>query len=111
MSVILEVNNLQTWFGEGDTAIHAVDGIDFQISEGETFVLLGESGCGKSVTALSIMRLLPAAAQIRAGSVKLRGNNLFELSERATTILTQPGTYCRSTDRGDAASSQKPARQ
>ena len=83
MSALLEVNNLQTWFGEGDTAIRAVDGIDFRITEGETFVLLGESGCGKSVTALSIMRLLPAAAQIHAGSVKLRGTNLFDLSERA----------------------------
>ncbi|MBI4006843.1 MAG: ABC transporter ATP-binding protein [Gammaproteobacteria bacterium] len=83
MSTLLEVENLKTWFGEGENAIRAVDGIDFKISQGETFVLLGESGCGKSITALSIMRLLPPAAKIKSGSVKLNGKNLFELPEYA----------------------------
>ena len=80
---LLEVENLRTWFGEGENAIRAVDGIDFRINQGETFVLLGESGCGKSITALSIMRLLPPAARIKNGSVKLDGKNLFELPEYA----------------------------
>ena len=83
MTALLEVENLQTWFGEGENAIRAVDGIDFEIKRNETLVLLGESGCGKSVTALSIMRLLPHAARIRGGSVRLDGRNLFELPENA----------------------------
>ncbi len=77
-STLLEVNNLRTVFGEGANAVTAVDGIDFKIEEGKTFVLIGESGCGKSVTALSIMRLLPPAARIISGSVKLENRNLFE---------------------------------
>ena len=83
MTTLLEVNNLQTWFGDGANAMRAVHGIDFEIRQGETLVLLGESGCGKSVTALSIMRLLPPAARIRGGSVRLDGRNLFELPEYA----------------------------
>jgi ABC-type microcin C transport system duplicated ATPase subunit YejF len=83
MATLLEVNNLQTWFGEGEKAIRAIDGIDFKIEQGETFVLLGESGCGKSITALSIMRLLPPAARIKGGSVLLQGKNLFGLPEYA----------------------------
>ena len=81
MTTLLEVKNLNTCFGEGDNAVHAVNGIDFKINKGETFVLLGESGCGKSITALSIMRLLSPAARIKAGSVKLDGKELFELPE------------------------------
>jgi len=53
-SPLLDVINLQTSFGEGEHAERAVDGISFSINRGETFVLLGESGSGKSVTALSI---------------------------------------------------------
>ncbi|MGH8119260.1 MAG: ABC transporter ATP-binding protein [Gammaproteobacteria bacterium] len=83
MTALLEVENLQTWFGEGENAIRAVDGIDFEINRNETLVLLGESGCGKSLTALSIMRLLPHAAHIRGGSVRLDGRNLFALPEYA----------------------------
>jgi ABC-type microcin C transport system duplicated ATPase subunit YejF len=83
MATLLEVNNLQTWFGEGEKAIRAIDGIDFKIEQGETFVLLGESGCGKSITALSIMRLLPPAARIKGGSILLQGKNLFGLPEYA----------------------------
>ena len=83
MNTLLEVNNLQTWFGTGEHAVRAVDDISFRISQGETFVLVGESGCGKSITALSIMRLLPPAASIMSGSVLLDGKNLFTLPEYA----------------------------
>ncbi|HKK16642.1 MAG TPA: ABC transporter ATP-binding protein [Gammaproteobacteria bacterium] len=83
MTKLFEVENLQTRFGEGESAIRAVDGIDFSIDQGETFVLLGESGSGKSISALTIMRLLPPAARIVGGSVRLNGQNLFDLSERA----------------------------
>ena len=82
-STLLEVEGLSTCFGDGENAVQAVDGIDFKINHGETFVLLGESGCGKSVTALSIMRLLPPAARIKGGSVKLNGKDLFKLPENA----------------------------
>lgn len=78
---LLKVSNLHTRFGTGDNAVKAVDGIDFTINKGETFVLLGESGCGKSVTALSIIRLLPSAAKIMEGSIHLYDQNLFELPE------------------------------
>ena len=83
MTSLLEVKNLQTWFGSGDKAVRAVDDISFRIEQGETFVLLGESGCGKSITALSIMRLLPLAARITGGSILLDGKNLFALPEYA----------------------------
>ena len=78
---LLQVENLKTWFGSGDNAVRAVDGISFNIKKGETFVLLGESGSGKSVTALSIMRLLHPAARIVGGEVKLDGKDLLSLPE------------------------------
>lgn len=80
---LLEIKDLQTWFGEGEQTVRAIDGIDFTISPGETFVLLGESGCGKSMTALSIMRLLPPAARIMRGQILLDSRNLFDLPEYA----------------------------
>lgn len=80
---LLEIKDLQTWFGEGEKTVRAIDGIDFTISPGETFVLLGESGCGKSMTALSIMRLLPPAARIMRGQILLDSRNLFDLPEYA----------------------------
>jgi len=58
-SSLLKVSGLKTWFGEGEQALRAVDGVDFSIQRGETFALLGESGCGKSITALSLLRLNP----------------------------------------------------
>ena len=84
MSVpLLDVVNLKTSFGEGDSAEAAVDNISFSINKGETFALLGESGSGKSITALSIMRLLPAAARINQGNIFLDGKDLLALPEYA----------------------------
>ncbi|WP_187789225.1 ATP-binding cassette domain-containing protein, partial [Salmonella sp. S088_02709] len=65
----------------GATPVRAVDGLTLTISPGETFALLGESGCGKSMTALSIMRLLPDAGEIVAGQIRLDGADLLQLSE------------------------------
>ena len=79
---LLEIDRLTVCFGRGPAPINVVDEVSFKINRAETFVLLGESGSGKSITALSIMRLLPAAARIRAGAVILNGQNLFELPER-----------------------------
>ena len=63
--------------------MRAVDGLSLSLERGETFALLGESGCGKSMTALSIMRLLPDAGRIVSGEVLLDGQNLLSLPEIA----------------------------
>jgi peptide/nickel transport system ATP-binding protein len=80
-SLLLDVVNLQTSFGQGDHTEFAVDGVSFSINRGQTFTLLGESGSGKSITALSIMRLLPAAARINQGNIFLDGKDLLALPE------------------------------
>ncbi len=74
---ILSVTDLEIHIG----AARPVDGISFDIAAGECFALLGESGCGKSMTALGIMRLLPAAAQVASGSVGFEGRDLLALPE------------------------------
>jgi peptide/nickel transport system ATP-binding protein len=80
---LLQVNKLATVLDTAKTQVRAVDGISFDIRRHETFALLGESGCGKSMTALSIMRLLPEAGRIMAGSVMLDGEDLLMLPETA----------------------------
>ncbi len=82
-SPLLEVEDLRTWIGDGSSAVRAVDGIEVSIHRGETFVLLGESGCGKSMTALSILRLLPHGSRIVSGRILLNGQDLLRLSEAA----------------------------
>jgi peptide/nickel transport system ATP-binding protein len=82
MSVpLLRVENLRTWIDAGGSVVRAVDGVSFRIEQGETFALVGESGCGKSLTALSIMRLLPDAGMIVGGTVELGGVDLLALPE------------------------------
>ena len=78
---ILQVKNLTVSTGTGAKKTDIINNISFTIERGETFVLLGESGSGKSITALSIMRLLPAAIKISDGSVILHTTNLFQLPE------------------------------
>ncbi len=80
---LLELRGLQTWLGGDGCPVRAVDGIDLSIHRGETFALLGESGCGKSITALSIMRLLPPVGRIVGGEVLLDGIDLLSLPETA----------------------------
>jgi len=80
---ILEVSNLITHLGPAERPARVVDGLDFSIRRGETFALLGESGCGKSMTALSLMRLLPPAGRVVAGSVRLSETELLTLPESA----------------------------
>ena len=60
--ILLKVRDLKTYFDTQQGTLHAVDGLSFDIRRGETFALLGESGCGKSMTAMSLMRLVPAPA-------------------------------------------------
>ncbi len=78
---LLRVRELRTWIDAGEAIVRAVDGISFEVGRGETFALLGESGCGKSITALSVMRLLPDAGSIVGGSVELDGRDLLLLPE------------------------------
>ena len=78
---LLEIENLSTHLGSDTAPVRAVDGVSLNIRRGETFVLLGESGCGKSMIALSIMRLLPHSGRIVAGDVLLDGQSLRALSE------------------------------
>jgi peptide/nickel transport system ATP-binding protein len=77
---ILEVKNLKTTFRTEDGNINAVDDISFSVSAGQTIGVVGESGCGKSVTALSIMRLIPdPPGKITGGQILFKGKNLLDL--------------------------------
>lgn len=81
--VLLEVNHLRTQFRKQKEKVTAIDDVTFSIRKGEIVGLVGESGCGKSVTSLSIMRLLrDTPGEITNGSVVLGGKNLLELSEK-----------------------------
>ena len=79
---LLEVKGLRTEFRTGGSSFAAVDGISFSLAPGETLGIVGESGCGKSVTSLSIMRLVPnPPGRITAGEIRLEGRNLLDLPE------------------------------
>jgi peptide/nickel transport system ATP-binding protein len=79
----LEVNNLQTYFFTRRGIVKAVDGVSFRVKGGETFGLVGESGCGKTITALSIMRLVPEpGGQIVGGEILLQGEDLVKKSQK-----------------------------
>jgi oligopeptide/dipeptide ABC transporter ATP-binding protein len=96
---LLEVNNLKTYFYTEDGVVKAVDGVDLTVGRGEVLGLVGESGCGKSVTSLSIMRLIGVPGKIVEGEITFDGRNLLELSEsemvhmrgnRMSMIFQQP---------------------
>jgi oligopeptide/dipeptide ABC transporter ATP-binding protein len=79
---LLEVKNLQTQFLTSAGVVRAVDGVSYDVDEGETVALVGESGCGKSVSALSIMRLVDEpAGRIVSGEILFKGRDLLKLSE------------------------------
>ncbi len=81
--VLLEVDNLSTWFDTVAGTVKSVNGVTYQVRAGQTLGVVGESGCGKSVTALSIMRLLAMPpARFASGEVRYRGTNLLALSEK-----------------------------
>jgi peptide/nickel transport system ATP-binding protein len=80
---LLQVEDLHTDIRLKHATVHAVDGVSFSIEAGETLGVVGESGCGKTMTALSIMNLLPTGGHITAGSIKLGGAEITGLSEDA----------------------------
>ncbi|NOY85056.1 MAG: dipeptide ABC transporter ATP-binding protein [Nitrospirae bacterium] len=85
---LLQVKNLKTRFSTDDGIVNAVDGVSFDIPRGKTFALVGESGCGKSMTALSIMKLVPKpAGKIVDGQILLDGEDLCQMPEVAMRIL------------------------
>ena len=79
---LLFVENLQTHFRTADGVTRAVDGMSFHVNAGETVAIVGESGCGKSVTSMSILRLIPEPPGRIAGVIKFEGRDLLKLSER-----------------------------
>ncbi|MCB0713377.1 MAG: ABC transporter ATP-binding protein [Ignavibacteriae bacterium] len=82
MAKLLEVNNLRTYFHTDDGTARSVDGVSFTVDRGETLGIVGESGCGKSVTALSIMGLIPdPPGKIEGGEILFDGKNLLEFSD------------------------------
>ncbi len=96
---LLEVKNLKTYFYTEDGVVKAVDGVDFSVKPGEVLGLVGESGCGKSVTSLSIMRLIGMPGKVVEGEIWFEGKDLLKLSEaemvhmrgnRISMIFQQP---------------------
>ena len=79
---LLEVTSLQTHFATPDGINRAVDGVSFHVDEGETLAVVGESGCGKSVTALSILRLIAEPPGKIAGAIHFNGRDLLALPDR-----------------------------
>src|SRR5471030_2859248 len=100
MSALLEVRNLQTSFSVEDGEFRAVDGVSFALEPGRTLGLVGESGCGKSVTALSIMGLVPMPpGRVAGGEILFEGRDLLRLDademrelrgERISMIFQEP---------------------
>ncbi len=82
MEPLLDVKNLKTQFFTQDGVVRAVDDVSFHIKPGETLGIVGESGCGKSITAMSIMRLIPSPpGRIVNGSVNFEGEDILTMSD------------------------------
>lgn len=79
--ILLEVQNLKTRFKTDDGSFYAVDDVSFNVKKGQTLGIVGESGCGKSVTSLSIMRLIQKPGSIEAGKILFKGKDLLGLSD------------------------------
>jgi peptide/nickel transport system ATP-binding protein len=92
VSLLLEVQGLRTHFRTEDGEFAAVDGVSFSVGSGSTLAIVGESGCGKSVTALSVMGLVPSPpGRIAGGSIRFEGRELLGLSSRAMQDLRGNG--------------------
>ena len=96
---ILEVKDLKTYFYTEDGVVKAVDGVDFSVKKGEVLGLVGESGCGKSVSSFSILRLVTPPGKIVGGKITFEGKDILKLSQdemvkmrgdRISMIFQQP---------------------
>jgi oligopeptide transport system ATP-binding protein len=79
---LLAVDDLSVQFWTGGGTVYAVNGISFEVAAGETLGIVGESGCGKSVTALALLGLLPRAGRVKSGTARLEGRDLLQLKDR-----------------------------
>lgn len=86
-TTILDVKDLKTYFYTEDGVVQAVDGVDFDVKHGEIVAIVGESGCGKSVTSFSIMQLVGIPGRIVDGEINFRGQNLLDLAESEMRLL------------------------
>src|SRR5213078_2609367 len=84
---LLAVDDLRVQFWTGSGTVYAVNGISFEIAAGETLGIVGESGCGKSVTALALLGLLPRAGRVMSGTARMDGRDLIKLKDRAMRRL------------------------
>ena len=85
---LVSVRDLQIHFGSEDRPVRAVDGVDFDIREGETLALVGESGCGKSVTALALARLVPTPpGRYVGGRIRYRSMDVLAMSEKEVRAI------------------------
>src|SRR5690606_3928464 len=83
MGNLLEVKDLRTYFYTDDGVVKAVDGVEFEVKAGETIGIVGESGCGKSITAMSILRLIQSPpGKIVSGEILFEGEDLVKVSEK-----------------------------
>jgi len=81
--IVLEVRNLKTHFHTDEGVVPAVDGVDFTLKKGKTLCVVGESGCGKSVTAYTVMRLIPMPpGKVESGEILYKGKNLVKMTEK-----------------------------
>ena len=78
---MLDIQDLKVALDGEAGIVRAIDGLRLSIQRGETFALVGESGCGKSMTALALMRLLPENGRVTAGRIELEGNDMLALPE------------------------------
>lgn len=82
MTNILEVKDLKTYFFTDKGTVKAVDGVSYTLKEGQTLGIVGESGCGKSVNAMSILNLIEKPGKIVEGSIKFNGEELVGISQK-----------------------------
>src|SRR5437870_9319442 len=78
---VLEIEDLRTYIRQRNNLVRAVDGVSLRVEQGETLGLVGESGCGKTMTAMSIMKLLPNGGYIAGGSIRLAGVDIVPHDE------------------------------
>ena len=90
---VLQITDLQTEIRLRNATVHAVDGVSLTVAAGECLGLVGESGSGKTMTARSVLRLLPAGGVITGGSVVLNGTELTNLSERSMEAVPRVRRY------------------
>jgi peptide/nickel transport system ATP-binding protein len=85
--ILLDVRDLRTYFYTQDGVVKAVDGVDFHVNHGEVVGLVGESGCGKSVTSFSILRLVGYPGKIVSGEIMFDGHDILKMTNQEITTM------------------------